>query len=302
MEEEKSYDATDETVQSGYVQEIKDRSYINCMVTAYHNVVDNFRSLFEQLWKYALVYAIIFGVTMAVNYTLLSVNTPLNTLFNLLTAAVTVVAGIIYTGKIFELLNGHDVKYNSKKLLIIGVTVYAIVMAVCMVITMGAVFLAIGTRNPQTIYLAMGGAFLLSIILLIVWGIPFCYSMTKYMMDDSTHLAHVLGRDWKKGFKHFGFLFAALFVMSIIIGVISVLLYSPLIVIVVACLESHVGASAGDPLNMPTSLFLPISLLAAASMFVNCLLMIWQTFTYYYLYGTIETRDYEKNEAENLVH
>ena len=118
MEEEKIYDMTDGTVESRYVQELKDRSYVNCLTTAYHNVVDNFKSLFDQVWKLALVYAVIFGITMAVRYTTLSVDKPFDMLLNLLTSAATVVAGIVYVGKIFEFLNGHDFKYNHRSRLL----------------------------------------------------------------------------------------------------------------------------------------------------------------------------------------
>lgn len=302
MEEEKIYDMTDETVESRYVQELKDRSYANCLTTAYHNVVDNFKSLFDQVWKLALVYSVIFGITMAVRYTTLSVDKPFAMLLNLLTSAATVVAGIVYVGKIFEFLNGHDFKYNSKKILTIGVVCYAIAIAFFMAVMIGAIFLALGTRNPMAIYVAIWGAVLVWVVFLIVWCTPLCYSGTKFLMDDNTHLIHVLGKDWKKGFKHFGFIFTTLFLESIVVGVINLLIFSPLIVIVVACLESYHGANMGDPMTMPSSLFLPICLLAIISMFVNCFLIIWQAFTYYYIYGTIETRDYETNEAESLVH
>ncbi len=302
MEEEKIQEQTVQAPAFSYVQELmKDRSYINCISTAYHDITAHFKPLLKTTWKYALAYALLYGAFEAAQYTEALSGGIAGACTNLLLGICWFVAMFAWGGKVFTLLNGESFRHNFGKLFKGIMVVYVIMIAALLVILAGAIAMAWGSKDVTKITLVVSGAVALWLLFLAVYATPLGYSVVRYMMVDGT-VKHMLGSDWKRGFRHWGFIFATWLVISIITAVVVGIVGTPFFILAFAGHLSGVGVAAGDAANLPSAMFIPVWFCAALMMLCNAFFTLWQAFTFYYVYGTIETREKEKNETENTIY
>lgn len=286
-----------------YVQELhKNRSYASCISTAYHDVTSHFKSLFHELWKYALVYALIVGLGITIQFSADLKTSLWGDLFSLAWSVPMCIASIVICGKILSLINTRDVKHNSLRFFTSYLVIYIAIMAFFIVTIVASVLLFADQNNAQSLVTTLGITFAIDVVVILLLCTPQAYSWMKFLMEENQGIGSIFGSNWKVGFRHFGFIFATMFLLTLIACVLWMVLFVPLIILLAAYGANSAGAAAGDPSTLSASLLLPTYLYTSAILFVASYFLVWVFFVYYYIYGTIETRENERSEAEILVH
>lgn len=132
------------------------------------------------------------------------------------------------------------------------------------------------------------------LILLLVICIPLCYTFTRFMTGN--HWLPFAG--YGRGFRYWGNIFVVMLLSYMLAGVMAAMVSLPVVVLVSAQLYSQLGALAGDPLNMP-GYFTPLLLVTLTLFyFVLGYIGLWTRVVLAYLYGSIETRQAERNRHE----
>lgn len=302
MEEDKVQEQAEKMEGFSYVQELmKDRSYINCISTAYHDVTENFKPLIKETWKYALAYALITGASSALSYATTLQGGLLGILAHVLIYVGWFVCCFVWYGKVFSLLNKQSIRHNSWKMVKGILSVYAILFVILLLFYGLGIFMAMGYKNPSSFSLTVMGMTGIGLILMFVLSVPLGYSVVRYMLEDGS-VRHLLGRDWIKGFKHWGFIFATLLIATIISTVVISIVGTPLFILILAGHLSSEGVAMGDPVNLPSTMSFFVWFCTSIVMLCNAYFGLWMSFICYYVYGSIEIRDREKNETENIIY
>ena len=118
-------------------------------------------------------------------------------------------------------------------------------------------------------------------------------------MTRSTPCARLFSILWpgyRQGLRHWGYIFAVLFVTLIVTLMALVITTLPSIVLLTANMKAQTGTLMGDPLGMPdymTWMSLLVFLLAG---FIQCYVVLLLHFPAYYMAGSIEKQEIERNE------
>lgn len=293
-----------------FIQELdKDRSLANCLNTAYEDVSHNLKSLFKQLLPYLLAYAASAGLMTMFQVVSKSGGAFFSVFLLFVFSILTLVAAFAFTGKVASFANAVDPKKNALRIASISIPVVAAYIIVAIVGLMVCIFAtsavgsdAMDNKLVQNFMLKTSIYLGVFILFMIVTVPPFAYSMTKYIMDSESKFTQAIGKDWLVGFRHWGFIFGVTFVVGLVVLVVQLLVGAPFNIAMGAFTLSNIGVEAGDPSGMPAAYWLIAFLGTFVSVFCAGIFMVWQMFVYYYMYGSIEKREYERNEAKNFVH
>lgn len=287
----------------------KDRSLANCINTAYEDVSHNLKSLFRQLLPYLSAYAASAGLMTMFQVVSKSGGAFLSLFLLLVFSILTLVAAFAFIGRVASFANGVAPEKNALRIASISVPVVAVYIILAIVGTMACIF-ATSAMGPGVMDDQLANKFVLKIsiflgvfmLFMVVTVPPFAYSMTKYIMDSESKFTQAIGKDWLVGFRHWGFIFGVTFVVGLVVLVVQLLVGAPFNIAMGAFTLSNMGVEAGDPSGMPAAYWLIAFLGTFVSVFCAGIFMVWQMFVYCYMYGSIEKREYERNEAKNLVH
>ena len=103
------------------------------------------------------------------------------------------------------------------------------------------------------------------------------------------------------GLRHCGQLIVVLLMAFVIVIIVSSILSFPAIVVATANFQANIGLLYGDPLGMP-SYIVPLTAIAMAfAGFVEVMTRSVVFFITYYIYGSIETQENEKNKFNKEI-
>lgn len=283
----------------------KNRSYVACLSSAYKLVCNNFKSIVRQTWLPIVCMSVVTGVWRSVflhagqTSPAADVQTSLLlSLCSLLLFLAYVVTHAWFVGRLTAMqtdFNGKKSFWRSLKAMCTlygAVFVLAIVLGILLAVSMTV------SKMPSNALLATLG---ISAVCLVVM-LPLSYSLTKYLLDDNTKaIKGILFKDCREGWKHWGFLFAVNFLAGIILGLLSLVVSMPTLLMMAAQSADGYGMELGDPSGLPGSFTVLSLVVSILTTMVSSVLMIVYYWTLIYAYGAIEERRQARQLAEQNI-
>ncbi len=132
-------------------------------------------------------------------------------------------------------------------------------------------------------------------------GICDCYYCAiMYLMEPNATFSGVLGKNYRKGWRHWGFLFGVVFVTSLITFVCSLVIQAPIAILQLIENMNAIGVGMGDASGLPAM----FSVLKGPIIFLCTWLYVyvelWALLAVYFAYGTVEAKiRLRENRPEN---
>lgn len=290
----------------------KARSLANCTKAAYDLFSTNLKSIVRRTWLPTAILALISACAQLINLTCptlpdavhgapdSNIAWAVGYLLLLLSALPT---GVWLITSVVSMLNGQPFKANLPRIARLFLYVMAIAFACGTVIGLG-VMLPLALGKPDLLLhhpVASKAVVLLLAAIIAVCLIPTYYSVTKYYMEKQQRVGSILGKPYRRGWNHWGFLFAA----SLLVGIISYLLtyvvLMPVYLILLAQRTSLQGQIIGDPGGLPSYFNAMAFSVTLICTFLWVYIMIWCSMVFYYAYGTIETKIRARQQAANVA-
>lgn len=283
----------------------KIRSYSGCVSAAFDLLCNNFATIFKKTWLYATLLSVICGMYAFVTFpTLPAEEGGVNAMpwlvalaeMAVLTLCATVANSRTKAG-FLSLINGATIKKNfSKHLkvsLILLVTSIAVLVLATTVSVSTAQSLFAHKVQPETADNVILGIFTAFGIITLCCYLPFSYSVTKHLLNDSK-TKDIFGHNYHTGMKRFGFLFVIGIITALVLTIVCIFMALPAFITTTASRADNFGVENGDPTGLP-SYFPWLSFLTNTVVcFVMTYIIFWIDMAICYAYGTIET---ERTEA-----
>ncbi len=143
--------------------------------------------------------------------------------------------------------------------------------------------------------MAIAGVFC---ILLGLLYFPMLYVFMKYMMNKGKSFFPLLRPSYATGLRHWGHIFTTCLIGGLIVCVLAGICCLPAIILAYAHWISQEGVLNGDPLGMPDY----INSLSFITYFLTGFVLVYLCMPIllivYYMYGSIETYEQEKNKLD----
>lgn len=289
----------------------KNRSFSACIHAAYVLFATNLKVILRRTWLPVLLMSV--ALTFNVLFNLpdkhihdLGMSHPMLTT-SIMGAAfiLNLLAEIWIMAVIAGLLNLRPLKANIVRALVL--------MGISLIITLAAIAIISFSQNfvlgflissklvtPSMAGAAGVGITLLLVMLLLVFTLPFVFSTTKFLMDHEVRPSAIFKSDYRRGLRRWGMLFGALFFTTVIITILSFVLFVPFIILVTSQTINQIGMLNGDPSGVPGYFFWLLSVITLLTMFIFSYEIIWAMLVNYYVYGAIEAKEKLKEENNGL--
>lgn len=291
----------------------KIRSLSKCVKAACNLFSTNLKTILRRTWLPVLAFAIIIAVGQ-----LLYISQPANLVSAtggatghwqwgaacVFMGLLAFVSGIWANAAIVSLLNGLSVKRNIPRVFrfVLLLTAFVFVFGA---ITAGVAILPyiLGDKAPSanTVMLYGGISVLLSVLLLIM-VVPAYYSSLKYLIEPQQKMGCVLGKPYRRGWRHWGFLFITILLTGIIVAVLCLIVMAPNYLILLAHFADLQGVNMGDTGGLPSYFGILSFFASLISAFIYVYLMTWAFMVYYYAYGSIEAKLRAKTENTAMLY
>ena len=291
----------------------KSRGYGACIKAGYNLYTDNFKKLFSSTWILVLIISFVEGLNRAIDMSTAG-STQLYTF--IIGIIIEVGFAIILFGTIYYILNQHaetDVftrttfKNNSKyisafSLRVIKTIVWEIILSVPFIAiyifflkTMAGFSLSDPSVHKYMIIIFF------AIIIAFILYMPFGYLMMKYNVGEKIHSLTLIRKEYRIGFKHWGFIFAVALI-TVIVTMIAVLVVNmPQIIISSAQRISVMGVLQGDPSGLPSYFGFMVFAVSLITTFIAIFVEMAMIFPIYYMYGSIVTQEIEKADFDKNI-
>lgn len=291
---------------------LKNRGLGATLKAAYGMFLSRFQYVLKHLWPAALLFALFGSLIVSIPFT--TQGRPSMWLF-IPIMLLAIVASVVLYSRIAQLLNDKSWKWNVGRMIKLVLVDIGINLVVCVVI--GVVWLLAWllfapqqSSTPVEAQLSMEQLAAASLKILAVVGIvsvviallmvPFAFSYTKYLVDTESRLRQVFGSSYKQGLRHWGYIFAIIVLSSLLVTVVVLVICLPLIIVYVAMGMNMQGMAQGDPSGMPGGFGWLVYFVSAATYFVLSFVLVFFAFVAYYMYGTVESRQKEREAGDKL--
>lgn len=278
----------------------KSRSYTACISASHRMLFDNIRTIFKHTWLYALLLALSMSM-MSMFYikALIGGGYSSSSFICLVVSLLLVVCFQVgYTSRVLMLLNCQTMMWNVKRYLRL-ILLYLCVSFAVSAIQWILVYLVIGgttsvpsDKMPVTMLLIACSSLFFACVLL-----PYVYVFMKYMMEPESKLSKLLFKVYKTGLRYWGFIFITLLLAFLCVAVCMFFVSIPMLVITMANTLSVMGVSyLGDSSGLPSYFDFLQYMIVAVSSFICLYINIFIIFVFYFMYGSIETREKERKD------
>lgn len=291
----------------------KARSLSSCMKTAYDLFSSNIRTIFRRTWLPALIFSVLAAISMVLltdNVYNTDPTTPFTAkqiISNIIAAAIGIVAiaaSVWFDAIIISLLNGFSMKKNLPRVIQVALLMLVLVVIVTIISSAASIIPFVGTGKKgitdQALYTSTAitiGIYVLYVIAII----PILYSSMKFFVEPEQKIMSVLGKPYRAGWRHYGYLFLICLVTGIIVSIIYLIVSMPATVTNFASMVDADGVALGDPSGLP-GYYKPLAGLAVLiASFVMIYVGAWFTTIIYYAYGNIEAKERERNERKKAI-
>ena len=297
--------------------DLRIRSNRASITDGYRLYIGNFRSILGHTWLFALILALIQGVSTTwimntissqmiarLSGTGVPMPSPIESFASLGMGLLLLVSQIALIAQVFTLLAEHQATgIISKSLKWYGsfsqrlFTRYLLISFIIALLptATGAITL-LGYR-----YLGLWAGFaliLVNALLLFVLLMPLPYMVMKYMVNAQLPLFSRFSEVYAAGFRRWGAHFVVVLITMIITLLALLITELPTLVLTVATARSTVGSLQGDPAGMPDYMTWMSAIVFFIAGFIQAYLQLSVLFPCYYLYGTIEAQQEERNNLQ----
>ena len=276
---------------------LKDRSSRACISAGYRLFMSNFKRIFRASWLAALVFAALVSVggTMMI----------LQPQLALIVMPVTILIDVLFVTYGFSALKQHQetgsigwtVRWYSFDSRIFFRTLVAWLCTFVISLVFGSLIgvVAVLLASYLSEYTALAS---IAIVSLLVFALilPMTYTNMRYVLtDDKGYWGNLFGY-YGRGMRRWGFIFLVVFMTALIGGVCYIFTSLPAIILSLAGNEANTGFLYGDPYNMPTYIGWLSAVVFLLIGFIQAYIMLSFLFPLYYMYGSIEAHEQEKNK------
>ena len=313
---------------------MKPRGYRRVLSAGFRLYTGNFRRLFKASWQMALLYALSCGalgtltaikipeLAMALQQQLASIHGVLQetlheymmTLLGIMALVVLAITTLsLASAPILSKLKEHKETGTitppphwltaSPHLMgrsLKGVFLTLLVMLIPIVVF--AAFLILAEMMNQGVIMrhliTTISALSLWIVICLLFYLPIYHVLMKYIMESPCGYWHTLGQSYPIGLRHWGLIFIVFFISMLFVMLVSLIVMLPSYILNFANQQAHLGLLMGDSLGMPSYIvpltFTTTTLCSFIHFYVGQVILVHN----YYIYGSIETREQEKQKIE----
>ncbi len=280
----------------------KSRSYTACLSEAHRMLFDNIRSIFSRTWIYCLALALVSAAYLSLYiHAMLYGSSTWLTVALCAVSLITLCAEIAYYARAMFVVNGQPMKWNIKRCTIL--TACYIAFCIVMAFVYASVFYGVTmAKQPTTLYDMMPTFYILGGVSVVIYLLllPFIYVGMKYLVETDSKLEKIIFKSYKTGLRHWGLIFTALFLATLCAIICAVLVSAPMFIVLAANSLSVYGVNfIGDPTGLPSYFTVIQFVVYALTFFIWAYINMFIIFVCYFLYGSITTREKEKNEMLN---
>ena len=278
---------------------LKVRSSRGCISAGYRLYTGHFKHIFRYSWVAALIYALfcsVGGAMMIMMPRLMPI-----------TMIVLIIVECMFASYGFSVLKQHQThgsilrpaKWFSIDTHIFVRTIKCWLCMLVILLVVGAIIAGMSVVAVKYLdysaYTAVGFFTLGSLVILCLL-LPLAYITTRYVLNDGIGFWKQLKIGYGIGMRRWGFIFIVVLVAVIVELLLLMLLSLPATILSIANTQSVIGVAMGDPYTMPS--YMPA--LAAGTFliigFLQAYVMLSFLFPIYYMYGSIDAQEQEKQD------
>ena len=275
----------------------KVRSSRGCISAGYRLYTGHFKHIFRYSWLAALVFALfcsVSGAFMIMMPRLIPITAAILLIMECLFASYgysvlkqhQTLGSIIRPAKWFS-IDTH-IFVRTIKCWLWVLMIYILVAA----IMVGVIYVAIKLLQ---LYTAIGAISLVGLVILCLL-LPLTYITMRYILNDGLGFWKQFKIGYGVGMRRWGFIFIVVLVACIVEVLLMMLLSLPATILSIANTQSMFGVAMGDPYALPS--YMPA--LAAVTFliigFLQAYVMLSVLFPIYYMYGSIDAQEQEKQD------
>lgn len=295
----------------------KNRGFGATLKAAYNMFLTNFTRIFRHIWWAALVFALVLPLSVVANTLMMTSSGSLWWIW-VLVALVVVAAEVVFFSRLTMLYNEESWKWNIIRILKLTVVVLVVMVVVALVFgfTKGlmenwlladlqekmktgadaqAAMAMTASANMKVTAVMLCG--LLIFILLLV---PLYYTSMKYVVEVKSRLRKILWPSYTKGLRRWGYIFVLLLLTGLVLFPFVLVVCLPLIIMVTSMMLSTNGVLQGDPSGLPGGFMWIYYAVYVLTVFVLTFFTVFELTVIYFMYGSIETREQERQKAREL--
>lgn len=276
---------------------LKVRSSRGCISAGYRLYTGHFKHIFRYSWVAALVYALFCSVGGA-----MMIMVPRLMPF---TTAILIIVECLFTSYGFSVLKQHQTFGNILRpakwfsidthIFVRTIKCWLCLFVIYLIVSVIIVGLAYAAFKFLSLYTAIGATALSSLVILCLL-LPLAYITMRYILNDGIGFWKQLTIGYGVGMRRWGFIFIVVLVAVIVEMLLLMLLSLPAIILSIANTQSVIGVTMGDPYALPS--YMPA--LAAGTFliigFLQAYVMLSVLFPIYYMYGSIDAQEQEKQD------
>ena len=300
---------------------LRPRSLAAVISDGYRLYMGTFRSLFRSSWPVAIVYALVFAlfmgdvvnnvIPMQVSMTASGMTAmPPTIIFSSVLALFYMLAIYLLAAQAVRAFREHkatdDITRPAKwygrlclkcflRLLVVGL--WMLLLGIIINIFFAAVvmgILSLGVVGSIGKSIASLVLLLILVVLVIALIIPLYYTIMRALLTDGKIQLAPPARGYGRGLRHWGLLFATVFVVYIFTGLLTLVCELPAVIMATANTMAYVGLATGDPLGMPENMVpLTYGVFFVAG-FIQAYVHLSTLYPIYYAYGSIEQQEAER--------
>ena len=301
---------------------LRPRSLAAVISDGYRLYMGTFRSLFRSSWPVAIVYALVFAlfmgdvvnnvIPMQVSMTASGMTAmPPTIIFSSVLALFYMLAIYLLAAQAVRAFREHkatdDITRPAKwygrlclkcflRLLVVGL--WMLLLGIIINVFFAAIvagILSLGVVGSIGKSIASLVLLLVLVALVIVLIIPLYYTVMRALLADGKIQLAPPVQGYGRGLRHWGLLFATVFVVYIFTGLLTLVCELPAVIMVTANTMAYVGLATGDPLGMPENMVpLTYGVFFVAG-FIQAYVHLSTLYPIYYAYGSIEQQEAERN-------
>lgn len=289
---------------------MKSRSASTCVRAGVRLYTKNAKRIFRQCWPFMLVYALassLIGTLLLTHFTQALEMGP--TLFLYYGCLQFVITSLLVAGGVSLLRQHHytgAIASPARWLTFDGAALWRTCKAALFVLALlvGCYLTVVVAGIYLYVHLpGIAGKLLITLLLVImaILLLPMEYVTMKYLVTNRPSYLRQLSAGYGTGMRYLGLIFVVTFICALIAMLASAIISLPATVITFAALQSGGGVMAGDPSGLPHH----FTLLTAATLLLNFLLQAWLIllllFPTYFVYGSIEKQEEERQTARRMT-
>ena len=295
----------------------KNRGFGATLKAAYNMFLTNFTRIFRHIWWAALVFALVLPLSVVANTLMMTSSGSLWWIW-VLVALVVVAAEVVFFSRLTMLYNEESWKWNIIRILKLTVVVLVVMVVVALVFgfTKGLIenwLLAdlqekMKTGADAQAAMAMTASanmkvtavMLCGLLIFILLLVPLYYTSMKYVVEVKSRLRKILWPSYTKGLRRWGYIFVLLLLTGLVLFPFVLVVCLPLIIMVTSMMLSTNGVLQGDPSGLPGGFMWLYYAVYVLTVFVLTFFTVFELTVIYFMYGSIETREQERQKAREL--